>query len=51
MNIFTCTPADVTSILELYAAARQLQTEHGMVVWPFFDEAFLVAEINQNRHF
>ena len=51
MNILTCTPADITTILNLYNAARQLQTERGMVVWPSFDKAFLLAEINQNRHF
>jgi ribosomal protein S18 acetylase RimI-like enzyme len=48
-NIINCTLADTGAILELYAAARSLQTERQMVVWPVLDAAFVEREINENR--
>src|SRR5215213_8627095 len=49
MEIQKCKVADVGAIMELYAAARQLQTERKMVVWPHFDESFLIKEIEETR--
>ena len=49
MIISNCTVSDIDSIMDLYEAARQLQTERKMVTWPFFDESFIIREINENR--
>lgn len=49
MIISKCTIADIESIMELYEAARQLQTERKMVTWPFFDESFITREIREYR--
>jgi len=49
MEIKKCKPADVEHIMNLYAAARQLQTERQMVIWPYFNEAFLTREIEESR--
>lgn len=40
---------DAEDILELYAAARALQSQKGMVVWPSFDRAFIEVEIQEGR--
>lgn len=49
MTIINCTPPDVTQILELYQAARNLQIQRQMVVWPTFEAAFIEREIAQHR--
>lgn len=49
MKITNCTPEDLGAIQELYTAARNLQTERAMVVWPAFDDAFLEKEIAEKR--
>lgn len=49
MEISTCTLNDVNEIVDLYEAARPLQTERKMVVWPAFDNAFIEKEIRENR--
>ncbi|MBB1285278.1 GNAT family N-acetyltransferase [Flavisolibacter sp. BT320] len=49
MRIETCTLHDVDAILELYEAARMLQQEKQMVVWPRFERAFLEKEIEEGR--
>lgn len=49
IKIKNCSLSDVIDIMALYQAARELQTERGMVVWPYFEDAFLKKEINENR--
>ena len=48
-NIYNCSPEDVDDILSLYSAARNLQTQKGMVVWPLFEKDLVVKEINEQR--
>ena len=49
MDIKNCTSKDVPEILSLYQAARDLQTQRKMVVWPMFDKHFIKKEINEAR--
>jgi len=49
MRIETCSIQDTDSILKLYEAARTLQKEKQMVVWPQFDKDFLEKEVMENR--
>ncbi|MDF7819510.1 hypothetical protein P1X15_17965 [Runella sp. MFBS21] len=49
MQIKNCLLSDTHEILSLYEAARSLQMQRKMVVWPFFDKAFIENEINQQR--
>lgn len=49
MQITNCTLYDTDAILELYEAARQLQAERKMVVWPLFDRSFIEKEIDEKR--
>lgn len=49
MQILPCQLADIPVILDLYAAARALQTAKGMVVWPWFEPAFIAKEIAEKR--
>lgn len=49
MMIRPCSPEDVSQILKLYEFARQLQQERKMVVWPYFDKAFLEKEVLEQR--
>jgi GNAT superfamily N-acetyltransferase len=51
MNIAKCTPADVPAIMNLYQAARDLQTLKKVVVWPYLNEDFILREIAENRQF
>lgn len=44
-----CELSDTGSIMDLYAAARALQTERGMVVWPRFEQSFIEQEIREQR--
>jgi hypothetical protein len=49
MEIKNCLITDADEILLLYEAARDLQTEKKMVVWPFFEKSFIEKEINEQR--
>lgn len=49
MNIQQCQLGDTDTILSLYEEARNLQTERNMVVWPFFEKAFIQTEIREGR--
>lgn len=49
MKISNCSITDIDSIMGLYDAARQLQTERKTVVWPFFNKSFLANEIEEKR--
>ena len=49
MRIENCTMTDVDDILSLYQAARDLQTEKKMVVWPIFERSFIEKEIQEQR--
>ncbi|MBZ4191800.1 GNAT family N-acetyltransferase [Niabella beijingensis] len=50
MDIRNCTPEDLEAIQQLYTAARNLQAERKMVVWPAFDNPFIKNEIAEKRH-
>nr|WP_068888128.1 GNAT family N-acetyltransferase [Pedobacter panaciterrae] len=49
MEIKNCLITDVVEILSLYEAARNLQIQREMVVWPTFENSFIENEINENR--
>ena len=49
MSIEKCTLPDVDLILELYHAARTLQHQKQMVVWPLFERSFLEKEVEEGR--
>lgn len=49
MKIKNCTLHDITEVLALYEAARNLQIQKNMVVWPYFEHAYIVREINEQR--
>jgi ribosomal protein S18 acetylase RimI-like enzyme len=49
MEIKNCLITDLTEIQELYQAARNLQIQREMVVWPVFENAFIEDEIKENR--
>jgi GNAT superfamily N-acetyltransferase len=49
MDIIKCTSEDVEKIFALYEDARTLQISKNMVVWPFFEKAFLKKEISEER--
>jgi GNAT superfamily N-acetyltransferase len=49
MEIQPCTINDADDILVLYEAARNLQTQRNMVVWPYFEKSFVEREIGENR--
>lgn len=49
MEIKNCIQRDVDEILSLYEAARNLQTQRKMVVWPYFEKSFIENEILENR--
>lgn len=49
MIIINCEPGDLASILKLYEAARVLQTERKMVVWPVFENSLMEQEILEKR--
>lgn len=41
--------SDSDEILVLYEAARNLQTQRNMVIWPFFEKSFIEREIREAR--
>ena len=49
MEIRNCLISDANEILLLYEAARELQTQRKMVVWPFFEKSFIEKEIQEQR--
>jgi hypothetical protein len=49
MEIKNCLMSDVSEILSLYEAARNLQVQRKMVVWPSFESSFLQREIQEGR--
>jgi ribosomal protein S18 acetylase RimI-like enzyme len=49
MEIKNCLVTDTNEILSLYEAARNLQTQKKMVVWPSFKKSFIENEINEER--
>ena len=49
MIITNCEPGDLKTILMLYEAARVLQTERKMVVWPILDNSLMEQEITEKR--
>lgn len=50
MEVKNCTLSDATEILLLYQAARSLQVQRKMVVWPSFEKSFIEREIQEGRH-
>jgi ribosomal protein S18 acetylase RimI-like enzyme len=50
MEIKNCLMNDANEILLLYEAARDLQTQRKMVVWPFFEKSFIEREIQEGTH-
>lgn len=49
MEISNCLLSDTSEIISLYAAARSLQKQHKMVVWPLFDKSLIENEILEKR--
>lgn len=49
MEIKNCLVNDADEILWLYEAARNLQIQRKMVVWPSFEKSFIDDEIQQGR--
>ncbi len=49
MKIDNCLIIDSSEILSLYDAARSLQTQRKMVVWPSFEQFFVENEIHEQR--
>jgi hypothetical protein len=49
MEIKNCLLRDANEILSLYEAARNLQTQRKMVVWPSFEKSFIENEIQEKR--
>jgi GNAT superfamily N-acetyltransferase len=49
MEIKSCLMTDANEILLLYEAARDLQTQRKMVIWPSFEKSFIENEIKEKR--
>jgi GNAT superfamily N-acetyltransferase len=49
MEIKNCSMIDANEILLLNEAARNLQTQRKMVIWPSFEKSFIENEINEKR--
>jgi hypothetical protein len=49
MEVKNCLISDANDILLLYQAARELQTQRKMVVWPSFERSFIEREIQEQR--
>jgi hypothetical protein len=49
MEIKNCLLSDVDEILSLYEAAKKLQTQKKMVIWPLFEKSFIIMEIQEGR--
>ena len=48
-EITNCLMSDANKILLLYEAARNLQTQKKMVIWPSFEKSFIEKEIQEER--
>lgn len=49
MEVKNCLTNDIEDIMALYDAARDLQMQRKMVVWPFFEYSYLKNEIDESR--
>lgn len=49
MEIKNCSLKDASTILKLYQAAKDLQIQKNMVVWPGFERSFIEKEIEEQR--
>ncbi len=49
MKITNCSYGDVNEIMGLYNAARCLQYQKHMVIWPYFERSFIEKEIQEKR--
>ncbi len=49
MEIKQCLMNDADAILDLYEAARKLQIQRKMVIWPYFEKSFIEKEIQEQR--
>jgi len=49
MEVRNCLMSDANEILQLYEAARNLQMQKKMVVWPPFEKSFIEREIQEQR--
>lgn len=49
MEITNCLMSDTNEIVSIYEAARNLQTQRNMVVWPSFENTFIQNEIKEKR--
>jgi ribosomal protein S18 acetylase RimI-like enzyme len=49
MEIKNCELQDITVIQLLYQAARNLQQEKKMVVWPTFEDEFIAREVQERK--
>lgn len=49
MVVSNCVLGDADEIVSLYEAARKLQTQKKMVIWPLFEKLFFEKEIQEGR--
>src|SRR5258705_4382061 len=49
IEIKNCSITDTDTILALYAAAIDLQTQKKMVIWPRFEKSLIEKEIQEGR--
>lgn len=49
MQILNCIMSDLDAVIHLHDAARQLQAEKNMVVWPVFEQTLLEKDIAEKR--
>ncbi|MDQ1088424.1 hypothetical protein QE390_002970 [Siphonobacter sp. SORGH_AS 1065] len=49
MEIKKCLLTDINELLSLHEAARILQMQRKMVVWPLFDKSFIENGIKEDR--
>lgn len=49
MEVKNCLQIDADEVLSLYEAARILQAERKVIVWPYFDKSFIEKEILEQR--
>jgi GNAT superfamily N-acetyltransferase len=49
VDIRNCQLSDIDNVFSLYGAARDLQTERRMVVWPVFERSLVEKEVLEGR--
>jgi hypothetical protein len=49
MEIMNCITKDLSEIMYLYEAARELQRARKMVIWSSFEQSFILREIEEKR--